>query len=123
MTGVYKNRQLMPGGGGGGMGPAEYAQLTAGGAENIIGLYQWYQGEQMKKKLRGVENPRFKEAKEMTASRLRADQMARGGYTPAETSAFFQNLAKLSNQNYNKATQMGGGGLASTVNAGIQYNK
>lgn len=122
-NGVYKNRQLMAGGGMGGMDISSYAQLTAGGAQNIIGLYEWYQGEQMKKRLRGVPNPRYKEANEMASSRLRAEQMAKGGYTPAETSAFFQNLAKLSNQNYNKATQTGGGGLASTVNAGIGYNK
>lgn len=117
-NGVYKNRQLMAGSA---MGAQEYAQMTAGGAENIIGLYEWYQGEKMKKELRGVKNPRYKEIPEMRLSRLRAEQNAQSGFTPAETSVFFQNLAKLSNQNYNKAVQAGGSG--GSVNAAIGYNK
>lgn len=121
MFGVYKTRNL-EGMGGGGMGPSQYAQLTAGGAQNIIGLYSYFQAQKHKKAYDKLEVPQYTENAAMAASRLRADENAKQGFTPVQHAMFFSNLAKLSAARLHQGQEMAGGSLATALNAGNNIN-
>ena len=121
VNGIYKTRNLEGGMGGGGMSLGQYSQMTGGVEQSLIGGYQFIKSEQDRKKYEKLNAPAYSENAAMTQSRIRAEQMAKAGFTPVQRAAFFQNIARLDNSRYQKATQVGGGNLAQTVNAGINY--
>lgn len=86
-----------------------------------IGLMQAFGAGRELNKLQRQPQAMLAETAEMRASRLRADALAKRGFTPEETSAFMNNQASLANQRYRTATTTAGGNLAGAISAGVSY--
>lgn len=116
-NGVYKNRQLE-----GAMSQVGgYAGMTGGVEQTLIGAYGFIKADQMRKKYNRQAVPQYTEDPSMTASRRRAEESAKFGYSPEQRSSFFNNLSRLNNSRQIRALSAGGGNASAAVNAGINY--
>lgn len=88
--------------------------------QGLMGLYQKQKADQELKALHSQKVPSFGETPEMRASRTRANEMAKGGFTPQENAVFQQNLARANNASYNRAMNIAPN-QSSAINAGINY--
>lgn len=86
-----------------------------------IGLTQSLIAGEKLKKLQNQPQSYLSESPEMIASRMRAENLAKRGFSQEETNAFMNNTAMLSNQRYKAAMTSAGGNLAGSVNAGVNY--
>lgn len=86
----------------------------------ILGLHNTIKGSQGLSKLHKEKFPTFEEVAAMENSRNRANQMAQGGYTAAETAAFTQNLVRQQNTAYTKAVDRAPG-QSQAILAGLNY--
>lgn len=85
--------------------------------------YGAYQTEDAKKNLAKMgSRPQPTITAEQMASKARADEMAKRGYTATETANFQQGLARSQNTAYRHAMDTSGGGLAGAIRAALSYS-
>lgn len=90
------------------------------GVQALTGLVRSFSARHQLNKLHQQPFPEFAETPEQRASRLRAEGLAKGGYTPAETAAFEQKLGRAQNTGYTRAMDVAPG-QSQAVLAGINY--
>lgn len=98
---------------------------VAGGAALAKGIGAGIQIHKANKALRELnkqEQPNYSEDPRTTAAFNRAQAMSNEGFTAQEDAGFNQNLAMQNSAQFQNAVDMGGGNLASTINAGLQSN-
>lgn len=88
-----------------------------------IGLAEYLKGNSAINQLNNTPYPQYTLNPALSNAYGRSDQMAKQGFTGAETGAFKQNLAQGSNLAYQRGISLGGGGMAQALNAGINANK
>lgn len=93
----------------------------AGGMQSSIGMAQVIASYLALQKLQRTPIDQYKETAELKKSRLRAEDLAKYGFTPEQKATFFQNLATLNNQRFKRGTEAGGGNTAQAVLSGVQY--
>jgi len=86
-----------------------------------LGLLNTFMGFKGLSKMKKQPTPQFAETPEMRASRMRAESMAKRGFTPEEKSAWEQNLNRSQNTAYQRAVDRAPG-LAQTILSGITYS-
>ncbi len=96
------------------------AGLIIGGITTAYGLYQSYKSQQALEEMEKEERAEYKVSPEMQRAYQRAEETAKTGYTPEETAAFRQQLATSGATAYQRSVDIGGGGMAQTMRAGIQ---
>jgi len=84
------------------------------------GLYDSIAGSNDLRKLHEQPSPEFSETPEMKASRLRADEMAKQGFTPQEIAARDQKLIRSENTGATKALNIAPG-QSQSILAGLNY--
>ncbi len=100
------------------VGGTAAAPFTAGLSEipgAVLGLYQILHSSSQLKKLHQQKVPEHGETPEMRASRMRAEQLAQGGFTPAEKTAFRNNVAQDINTQTQRSLDIGGGQLGRVI--------
>lgn len=91
-----------------------------GAGSLLLGGLQTWQGLKGLSELHKKKVPSYAETPEMKASRMRAEELAKGGYSPAEKAAFEQKLARSQNTAYQKGRDVAPG-MAQELLAGINY--
>jgi hypothetical protein len=86
-----------------------------------IGALQAFGAGRELSKLQKEPQDFLEETPEMRASRMRAEALAKKGFTSEEAAAFMNNASSLANQRFRTATTTAGGNLAGSINAGINY--
>lgn len=81
------------------------------------GIYQWARAEKELKKLHSQAVPEYGETAEQRASRMRAEELAKGGFTEAERANFRAQVAQDISTQGQRALDVGGAGLGRAVNA------
>ncbi len=81
----------------------------------LVSLYELLKSQSDLKKLNSQAAPEFKPTPELLASKSRADQMAVGGFTPAEKAGFRKDVSQDINAKTQNALNLGGGNLAKTI--------
>ena len=97
-----------------------YGLIAIAAIQTALGIYQIVKSQQAQKELDKQKMPAFAVSPELQASKTRAEQLAKQGFTTEETAAFEQSLAKAGEQEYRRATDIAGGNLAPAISAGIQ---
>lgn len=85
-----------------------------------LGLVNTFVGLKGLNKLKKEPAPQFAETPEMAASRKRADEMAKSGFTPQEKAAYEQRLARSQNTAFQRSVDRSPG-LSQQILAGINY--
>lgn len=86
----------------------------------VLGLINTYVGLKGLNKLKKEPAPQFAETPEMAASRRRADEMAKSGFTPQEKAAYEQRLARSQNTAFQKSVDRAPN-LSQQILSGINY--
>lgn len=96
--------------------------ITLFGAGSLaLGLLNTYAGFSGLSELHKQKMPTYKATPEFLASKARADELARGGYSPAEKAAFEQSLSRSQNTGYQRAVDRAPG-MSQEILAGVNYS-
>lgn len=90
------------------------------GSQLVSGLYRTAKADSERKKLLKKPLAKYSEVPELRDSRLRANEMAKSGFSPEEKAAFQQQLSRSQNTAYSRAIQTAPN-MGSAINAGINY--
>lgn len=94
--------------------------IAAAGAKLALGAYQTISANNKLKRLGKM--PEYDITPEQRSSQIRAEKMAKFGYSPQEAAAFEQSLARSGNTSFQRGMTIGGGGVSQALNAAINSN-
>lgn len=84
-----------------------------------IGIFEKSKADKALNELSNTPYPEFQLTPQLSNAYARSEQMAKQGFSGAETGAFNQKLAQQGNLAYQRGVNIAGGGQAQALNAGI----
>lgn len=91
-------------------------------AKGVGAGMQIHKANQALQELNKQPQPNYSEDPRTTNAFNRAEAMSNQGFTAQQNAGFDQNLAMQNSAQFQNAVDIGGGNLASTINAGLQNN-